>query len=288
MAAAVAFGAHCRRKQDPSSQTGAEREEMTIEKMPSLFVGHGAPTLALDERKGAEFARWGESLGAPRAILVVSAHWTPAALTVGTVAPRELIYDFRGFPRPLYELKYPSPGAPEVADRLASVLSPEFSVTREPERGLDHGVWVPLLHMFPKADVPVLQLSLPLHFGYERLLNLGRALAPLRDEGILVVGSGNATHNLRRASFGNESAQPLSEAVEFDAWVAEALDRWDVDALVDAESRAPAFRMNHPTVEHWAPIYVALGAAADAPLRVSYPVNGFEYASISRRSVQFG
>ncbi len=261
---------------------------MTATKMPTLFIGHGAPTLALDEKKGAEFRAWGQSLGEPRSILVVSAHWTPSVLALGAVEPRELIYDFSGFPKPLYEIQYPSPGAPELATRVEALLGSEFLVARQPSRGLDHGVWVPLLHLFPRANVPVLQLSLPLGLGEKRLLDVGRRLAPLRDEGVLIIGSGNVTHNLRRVSFGAEEAPPLPEASEFDLWLTDALDRWDIDAVLDAVRGAPAFRLNHPTVEHWVPIYIAVGAAMESRPKVSYPITGFEFASISRRSVQLG
>ncbi len=248
---------------------------------PALFVAHGAPTLALDPVAGADFARWGQALPRPEAVLVLSAHWESAPPTIGATSTRPLVYDFYGFPPPLYEVRYPAPGAPALAERLAGLL-PELR--RQPERGLDHGAWVPLVHLWPDADVPVLQLSLPSELGPRALIELGRRLAPLRREGVLLIGSGNLTHNLRRLGFGS-SAAPEGWASEFDAWCADALARHDLDALADW-GRAPGARLSHPTAEHFLPLLVTAGAAADDPVR--FPISGFEHQNLSRRSVQLG
>jgi 4,5-DOPA dioxygenase extradiol len=252
--------------------------------MPVLFVGHGAPLLAVDADKGAPLRAWGASLPRPAAILALSAHWLSREIHTGAVATRPLIYDFSGFPDALYRLRYASPGAPALADRVSALLGAEgLEVAPSPERGLDHGVWVPLLHLFPEAEVPVLQLSIPAPASPAALFALGRALAPLRDEGVLIMGSGNVTHNLGR--LGPDGAPP-AWALDFDAWVARTLDTWDVDALLDYPRSAPSLRLAHPSEEHFVPLLIAAGAAGDKP-RVRYPVLGFEYGSLSRRSVQF-
>jgi 4,5-DOPA dioxygenase extradiol len=263
-----------------------DRDEPTPDaprRMPAAFIGHGAPTLALDPEKGAAFAAWGAALGKPRAILVASAHWEKAPPTLGATETRPLVYDFYGFPEPLYRVRYPAPGAADLARRVESLLAPE-GVAREPERGLDHGVWTPLVHLYPAADVPVLQLSLPTAWGAGRIHALGARLAPLRDEGVLMIGSGNITHNLRAVSWGGGPTPAW--ASEFDAWAKEALDRGDVDVLLDYRTKAPALRMTHPTEDHWLPLFFAIGAAPPRAGHVRYPVEGWELGSVSRRSVE--
>lgn len=250
---------------------------------PALFFAHGAPTLALDRDKGADFARWSGALDPPKALLVVSAHWQTATPTLGTESRRELIYDFSGFPDPLYRVRYDSPGAPQLAARVRDLV-PE--VATEPDRGLDHGVWVPLVHMWPEADVPVLQLSLP-RTSPEQLVALGRKLAPLRREGVAIVGSGNLTHNLRELSW-KGPGEPPSWAKEYDDWCRGVLDDWQVDALIDYRQKAPHLGRAHPTHEHFLPLLVAVGAAGASRPVVRYPVSGFEYGSLSRRSAQLG
>lgn len=163
--------------------------------MPVVFVSHGAPTMALDRRAGADFARLAQQLPKPRAMLVVSAHWLDAPATIGTRSRRELLYDFSGFPAELYRVRYDAPAAADVADELQRMVP---SLLRADERPWDHGVWVPLVHMFPKADVPVLQVSVPYRWSPRQLFDLGRSLAPLRDQGVLVLGSGGMVHNLGR------------------------------------------------------------------------------------------
>ena len=196
---------------------------------------------------------------------MVSAHWEQAPVSVSaTSGDVPLVYDFWGFPQRYYEVTYDAPGAPDarpVGRRLSSAAAGE-TLHQDPARGLDHGAYVPLVEMFPDADVPVLQLSMPT-LDPRRLFELGRALAPLRDEGVLVVGSGFTTHNLRwfDPADGPDGTPPTPSS-EFDHWAAEAVGRGDVDAVLDFLARAPAAREAHPRTEHWAPLYVALGAAS--------------------------
>jgi 4,5-DOPA dioxygenase extradiol len=251
-----------------------------MQKQPTGFVAHGAPLLALDGDKGAPLRAWGAAMPRPRSILVLSAHWEERPPTLGATSTVPLVYDFYGFPEEMYALTYAAPGAPELAKRVEELLP---KTQRNPTRGLDHGAWVPLLHMFPRADVPVLQLSLPGSDDPKELFALGRALAPLRDEGVFILGSGNITHNLRRVDWhGNRTP---AWAADFDAWTDETLTKWNVDALLDYQARAPGFRESLPTQEHFVPLIVAAGAAGEAP-RIGYPVSGFEYGSLSRRSVE--
>jgi 4,5-DOPA dioxygenase extradiol len=254
-------------------------------RLPAGFVGHGAPLLALDAQKGAPLRAWGSALGRPRAVLVVSAHWEQAPAALGATETRPLVYDFGGFPRALYEVQYAAPGAPELAARVEALLG---TPAQRAQRGLDHGAWTPLVHLFPAADVPVLQLSLPSREGARALFDLGRRLAPLRDEGVFVLASGNVTHDLRAVDF-SESSPPPAWARDFDAWVAETLARRDWDTLVDFAAKAPAYRRAHPTDEHWLPMLVAAGAGAEAASdAVRFPVEGWEYGSLSRRAVALG
>jgi len=253
---------------------------------PVAFISHGAPTLAANPVAGTDLRNWGRTLPAPRAILTISAHWQTAAPILGTTTTRDLIYDFSGFPPHLYKIPYKAPGAPDLARRVTELLSPNNPPKAQPTRGWDHGVWVPLLHLYPDADIPLLQLSLP-HTTPQDLFNLGRRLAPLRREGVLLIASGGLTHNL--GLMGRVRSTP-QWALDFDAWVVERLQAGDIDGLVDYPHKAPALRLAHPTEEHWTPMMVALGAATgDGALpKVRFPVQGWEYAHLSRRSVQFG
>jgi 4,5-DOPA dioxygenase extradiol len=272
----------------PLLPLGCARPEPTMtttSRMPALFVAHGAPILLDDAAWVAELGAWAAALPRPRAILIVSAHWEHRPIAIGATRPLPLIYDFGGFPEKFYRLTYASPGAPELAARVRALLGGAgVPFVDEPERGLDHGAYVPLMCMAPAADVPVLQLSLPSLAGPE-VFRVGRALAPLRDEGVLIVGSGFLTHNLRFAFGGGTPAW----AREFDGWAEGALARGDVDALVDFEAKAPALRQNLPTTEHFVPLLVALGAAGDDVARATQPIAGFWLdGCLTRRSAQFG
>ena len=230
---------------------------MSQQKFPSLFVSHGSPMLAVDAAQPAHgFLRnLGATLPRPEAILVISAHWeTPAPSVTGALHP-DTIHDFYGFPAPLYELRYPAPGKHDLAKEVAHLLGPAAGV--DLVRGLDHGAWVPLLLMYPQHDIPVLQLSLQTSLGPAHHLKIGDALNPLREQGVLIIGSGGATHNLREYFHPAGDQQPYED---FAAWLHEVLTRRDRDALLDYRRRAPQAARNHPTEEHFLPLFVALGA----------------------------
>ncbi|MET9545700.1 class III extradiol ring-cleavage dioxygenase [Streptomyces sp. NPDC006627] len=253
--------------------------------MPALYLSHGAPPLADDPLWPAELAAWSARLPRPRAILMVSAHWEEAPLALGATETLPLVYDFWGFPEHYYQVTYAAPGAPELAASVRKLLrAPGVPVQDVPDRGLDHGAYVPLVEMYPEADVPVLQISLPT-LDPRRLMDIGRRLAPLRDEGVLVVGSGFFTHNLAALRQGGVPAW----SAEFDAWGREALDAGDVDALLDFGHKSPAGRLAHPRTEHFAPLFVTLGAAdalGDLGGQRSV-IDGF-WMGLAKRSVQFG
>ena len=252
--------------------------------MPAVFLSHGAPPLADDAIWTRELATWGRDLPKPEAILVVSAHWeqappamSPSRNTVG------LTYDFWGFPQKYYEVTYDAPLAPELADRVGRLVP---DATRDESRGLDHGAYVPLVEMYPDADVPVLQLSMPT-LDPKTLFDLGKSLAPLRDEGVLVMGSGFTTHNLRWFNPRNPAdAEPPAVSAEFDHWAAEAVTGSDIDALLNFAEVAPGAHEAHPRTEHWAPLYVALGAADSGQGAPTTAIDGFWYG-LSKRSWQF-
>ncbi len=252
--------------------------------MPVLFQAHGAPMLLDDAEWVGELAAWARALPKPRAILVISAHWEARPLAIGATRPLPLIYDFYNFPEKFYKLTYASPGAPELAARVRALCSTAgIAVIDEPERGLDHGAYIPLMCMYPDAAIPVLQLSLP-SMDPKELFAVGRALAPLRDEGVLVIGSGFLTHNLRALRL----AQTPAWASEFDGWAADVIARRDVDALLDYRARAPGVREALPTHEHFVPVIVAMGATFDRPATVTFPITGFWWGgAMTRRSVQF-
>ncbi|HEX5512422.1 MAG TPA: class III extradiol ring-cleavage dioxygenase [Actinomycetales bacterium] len=256
-------------------------------RMPAVYLSHGAPPLADDQRWTAELATWSGALPKPRSILVVSAHWEEAPLAIGATRTVPLVYDFWGFPDRYYEVTYPAPGAAELAADVRKLLSsPQHPVTDVPDRGLDHGAYVPLVEMYPDADVPVLQISMPT-LDPVQLLQIGRALAPLRDQGVLIMGSGFTTHNLRQMSWeGGPDAQAPTWSAEFDAWCREAVAQRDLDALLDFLHRGPAARVAHPRTEHFAPLFVALGASLDDAEAGQSVIDGFWYG-LSKRSFQF-
>ncbi len=258
----------------------------STQRMPVLFAAHGAPMLLDDASWVAELAGWAKSLRKPTAILMVSAHWEARPATLGATTFVPIVYDFYGFPERFYELQYAAPGAPQLAARVRGLLGGAgIAVADDPKRGLDHGAYVPLMCMYPEADVPVLQMSMP-SLDAKELFALGRALAPLRDEGVLIVGSGFLTHNLRALRGGGG---PLpSWAQEFDQWTADVTARNDVDALLDFEKRAPGVALAHPRTEHFVPVVVATGAASVAGDTPTFPIEGFWMGPFSKRSLQYG
>ncbi len=233
--------------------------------LPSLFLSHGAPTLPLTDTPARAFlCQLGGAIVHPKAILVISAHWETMVPTVGAVDRNETIHDFGGFPRALYELRYPAPGSPSVATRVLDLLQASGLDCRiDRGRGLDHGAWVPLLLMYPQADIPVLQLSVQPHLGPRHHLLMGRALAPLRQDGVLIVGSGSLTHDLSEFR-GHGPNDPAPDWVDaFADWFHSALTTGKTGDLLDYRRQAPFAIKNHPSEEHLLPLYVALGAAGE-------------------------
>jgi 4,5-DOPA dioxygenase extradiol len=253
-------------------------------RMPVIFAAHGAPPLLDDPAWMGELAAWAAAMPKPKSVLMVSAHWDKRPVTLGATKAVPLVYDFYGFPQRFYETKYPAPGAPELGARVRDLLRQRNMTVEDSDRGLDHGAYVPLVAMYPTADVPVLQISMP-GLDARRLFDLGAALASLRDEGVLVFGSGFLTHNMRYAFRPGVPAW----ASEFDHWVEGALSRFDVDALVDFQSRAPGVEMALPTWEHYAPLLVSLGVAAGGETpKTTFPITGWWMdGAFTRRSVQF-
>jgi 4,5-DOPA dioxygenase extradiol len=229
-----------------------------------LFVSHGAPTLLGEDVPARDFlAQLGGPTGRPSAVLAVSAHWETATPAASTAVRPETIHDFYGFPRELYAHQYPAPGAPALAERAVGLLREAGIVAAiDRQRGLDHGAWVPLKLMYPKADIPVTQLSIQPELGPAHHLNVGRALAPLTNDDVLVLASGSATHNLRTLAWGRDG-QPAPWAKAFDDWLAERVAAGDAMALVDYRRQAPSAAAAHPSDEHFLPLFVALGAAGN-------------------------
>jgi 4,5-DOPA dioxygenase extradiol len=252
--------------------------------MPVIFAAHGAPILLDDAPWMTELAAWASAMPRPESILMVSAHWEARPTTLGATRTVPLVYDFYGFPEKYYQTDYQAPGAPQLASLVRDILREQgIPFADEPERGLDHGAYVPLVAMYPDADVPVLQVSMP-SLDSDELFELGRRVAPLRDEGVLVFGSGFLTHNMRYAFKPGIPAW----AREFDDWVADALTRFDVDALKEFRERAPAAELALPTWEHYAPVLVAAGAASEERSATTFPITGFwMHGAFTKRSVQF-
>lgn len=259
-----------------------------VTRMPVLFVGHGSPMNAIEDNVWSRgFRALGQALPRPRAVLAVSAHWFVPGTFVTDNAHPQTIHDFGGFPPALHQMFYPAPGDPALALRVRALLAAHSAATRS-DWGLDHGTWSVLCHMVPNADVPVLQLSIDARLPPARHVEIGKAIAPLRDEGVLILGSGNIVHNLRDA-FGNmragRTATP-SWASEFDASIASALAGRD-GAYLQSSLETEVGRHAHPTVEHYLPLLYSYGASS-ADDTLSYPIDGFDAGSLSMRSVRFG
>ena len=254
-----------------------------MSRMPALFLSHGAPPLVDDARWVTQLQELAAGLPRPRAILMASAHWESAPLMLGATETVPLVYDFGGFARHYYEVQYRAPGAPGLADRIEKLMPDDEHVVRT-DRGLDHGAYVPLTVMYPDADIPVLQMSLPT-LEPDRLLELGRRLAPLRDEGVLVIGSGFTTHGLPFLRDWRTDATPPGWSREFDAWAAETLARGAVDELADFRATAPGMPYAHPTIEHFAPMFLTLGAAGDPEQAPDQSIDGF-WMGLAKRSFQ--
>jgi 4,5-DOPA dioxygenase extradiol len=254
---------------------------------PTLFLSHGAPTLPIQQTPARAFLEGlAGSLERPRAILVVSAHWETDRPTVNAVAVNDTIHDFRGFPQALYDLRYPAPGSAEVAAEVVRLLREAgFEPEIDHSRGLDHGAWVPLLLAWPEADIPVLQLSVQPDAGPQHHLKVGRALAALRDQGVLIVGSGSFTHNLRELDWRGAGAPEAPWSAAFADWMSQALAANRTEDLVDYRARAPFAARNHPTEEHLLPLYVALGAGGGEARRLH---SSAEMGSLRMDAFAFG
>lgn len=249
--------------------------------LPALYLGHGAPPLLDDPTWMTELATWSSSLERPTGIVILSAHWENAPLSItSTAANTPLVYDFYGFPERFYSLTYPTPDASALANLVRSVLPDTQELHEHPSRGLDHGAWVPLKVMYPHADIPVVQMSLPANDPVA-LYELGQRLRPLRDHGVLLIGSGYLTHGLPFLTDWSPHAAPPSWSVDFDAWAAEAINKGDVDELARFRS-APGMPYAHPTVEHFTPLFVTMGAG-DALPETTITGNFF---GLSKRSFQ--
>ncbi|MEO8380017.1 MAG: 4,5-DOPA dioxygenase extradiol [Acidobacteriota bacterium] len=256
--------------------------------MPALFIGHGNPMNALTSNPWTEsWAAIGKSLPKPKAILCVSAHWYLPGTRVTAVERPRTIHDFGGFPRPLFEVQYPAPGDLALCDRVREVLEPLTEVQLDADWGLDHGAWSVLLHLFPEADVPVVQLSIdegqPAAFHHE----LGRRLAPLREEGVLVMGSGNLVHNLHAYGWGRHIPEPFDWAVSFETNARQWMLEGNHEPLIDYEKLGSDATLSAPTPEHYLPLLYVLGTQL-AGDEVSFPVEGVDGGSISMLSVRVG
>lgn len=259
-----------------------------MDRYPTLFVSHGAPTLALEPGEaGGMLTRLGRELPRPQSILVVSAHWETARPSVSTAAVPRTIHDFYGFPRELYSLSYGAPGAPRLAERVRELLAgADIDCDESPDRGLDHGAWVPLRYLYPAADVPVTQLAVSPALGAAHHLALGRALAPLAEEGVLVIGSGSLTHNLREVSFDAPAEAAPDWVTAFADWAAATVASGDTAALVDYRRRGPFACRNHPTDEHFLPLLVAMGAAGEGATGRRVP-GGVSHAVLAMDALVF-
>jgi 4,5-DOPA dioxygenase extradiol len=253
---------------------------------PSLFVSHGAPTFALEPGLlGPKLEQLGEQLADLAAVAVISAHWQTAAVRVMQGAAPETLHDFGGFPQALYQLRYPAPGAPLIASDTAALLKAAgIEASLDARRGLDHGAWVPLLYLLPAARVPVFQVSMPFDLDAKGAWRLGRALSSLRRRGVLVMGSGSLTHNLRQIGLTDPKATKY--AAEFTAWIRAHLENRDSEALLEYRSRAPHAERAHPTEEHFLPLLVALGASDDAD-SLTVLEGGMTYGVLSMESYAF-
>lgn len=257
-------------------------------RLPTLFLSHGSPMHAVEPgAAGRAWAALGRELPRPRAVLIASAHWeTSVPLLTGNPAP-QTIHDFGGFPDELFRLQYPAPGDPALAAHAVALLKAAgVAAGIDGCRGRDHGAWVPLRWMYPEADVPVVQLAIQPELGAAHHLRVGRALAPLAGDAVLIIGSGHTTHNLRDWMSNPRRQEPLRYAQVFAEWVHDRLTAADVDALVAWREQAPEAARAHPTDEHFLPLFIALGAAADGG-KVERFVGGFEAGALAMDSYRF-
>ncbi len=262
--------------------------KLNHERMPVLFLGHGSPMNAIEKNDVTNaMSDLGKKLPLPKAILVISAHWMTKGTWVTHMDQPKTIHDFYGFPQELFQVQYPAPGSPEVANRVRQLVTDPQISADDHEWGLDHGTWSVLRHIYPEAKIPVVQLSLDMTKPAEFHFELGKKLQALRDQGVFIVGSGNLVHNLRRIDW-NPNATPFDWSVEFDTWAKEKMLNRDFQALVSDATKTEAGRLSIPTPDHYFPLLYILGAAADTKDDLTFDIEGFQNASISMRSVRFG
>ncbi len=265
---------------------------MSTASVPALFISHGAPLFALEPgTSGPALTRWGQGLAASRTeglrgIVLMSPHWMARTPGVMTGSAPATWHDFGGFPKPLYALQYPASGAPALATEVLDLLQADgFAAQPDPARPYDHGAWVPLMHLFPKADVPVVQVALPAGYGPAEVFRMGAALRTLRDERVLVVGSGSMTHNL--SEFFGGARDPAPYVLEFSRWIEDTIARGDREALFDYRRQAPHAARAHPSDDHFLPIFFALGAAGwggDEPVKPDYLTREVMYGILAMDS----
>ncbi len=256
--------------------------------IPSLFVSHGAPNLPLQDCPAQQFLiQLGKRSPQPSSILVISPHWMTSLPTVGIAAQQRAAHDYGGFSQALRNLRYAPPAAPAIAQQVMDLLKAQgLPAAADPSHCLDHGAWVPLLLMYPEAQIPVTQLSLPAHWTAAQLLQLGQALAPLREQGVLILASGSATHNLWALGGQAVDAAPPNWVQQFEDWLVTAVESGDLTQLL-AYEQAPRFRDNHPTPEHFLPLFVAIGASA--PSQLSHCLHrSYTYGIFSMAAFEFG
>lgn len=253
--------------------------EKTTKRTPAFFVGHGSPMNAIEDNAFSQSLHTlGKSIDKPKAILIISAHWQTADTRVSVHKDDRLMYDMYGFPPALYEVKYPTPNADFLLPTLKEML-PKLTVE---ERSLDHGVWSVLVHLFPNADIPVMQLSINSTFSMQEHFEMGRCIRELREEGIMIIGSGNITHNLGNIS-PEKDAPVLSWAKDFDNFVKNAILTKDYNKLINFQSTEPYAKQAHPTIEHYLPLLYIAGSAYEDD-KNTFVYEGFEHASLSMRN----
>jgi 4,5-DOPA dioxygenase extradiol len=253
--------------------------------LPAIYLSHGAPPLFDDGPWLRELFGWAQAMPKPKAILIVSAHWEDAPLMLSAPgANTPLVYDFGGFHPRYYRMKYDTPDASDLTRQVAAMMPDGEPLYRHPKRGLDHGAWIPLMAMYPLGDVPVLQMSMPTH-DPDALLNLGRRLAPLRAEGVLVIGSGFMTHGLPFITREMLQGAVPSWSKDFDDWVADALTRGDVNELARYATKAPGMPYAHPTPDHFLPLFITLGASADPEAPSRTVIDGYSIG-LAKRSFE--
>lgn len=262
-------------------------QTLTSARLPVLFIGHGSPMNAIqDNAFTRKLGEMGRSIAKPRAILCVSAHWMTEGSWVTRMSNPKTIHDFYGFPKALFDVQYPAPGSPEFAELIRKEVNDPKVNADDDNWGIDHGTWSVLRHMYPEADIPVLQLSIDLSKPAGEHFRIGQQLHALRDQGVLIIGSGNIVHNLREIDF-SANAKPFDWAIEFDEWVKERLERADYASIMNDATKSRAGQLSIPSDDHWIPLLYTLGASDEGD-RLRFEYEGIDHASISMRCFSLG